>query len=68
MTDDGATNEVQGVVRSMSFTGALVDYFVRLDGPGDLVLRVQSTPPILVEAGDEVTLHFPSIRTVVLEP
>ena len=65
--DNGWTNELQGVVSSMTFTGALVDYFVRIEGVGELVLRVQSTPPILADAGDVVTLRFPANRTVVLE-
>ncbi|MEO8134160.1 MAG: ABC transporter ATP-binding protein [Betaproteobacteria bacterium] len=67
LTGNGVINELQGVLQNVSFTGALVDYFVRLRGAADLVIRVQSTPPILCEAGDEVTLRFPSNRTVVLE-
>ena len=63
----GDANELAGVVETMSFSGALVDYFVRLDGPGETSVRVQSTPPIAAQPGARVMMRFPVERTVVLE-
>jgi ABC-type Fe3+/spermidine/putrescine transport system ATPase subunit len=60
------SNTVRGRVETVSFTGGLVDYFVRLDGPGDVRLRVQSTPPIAAQPGTDVTLRFEAARTVAL--
>jgi len=61
------TNRVDGTVRSVTFTGGLVDYFVALDGPEDVVVRIQGTPPIAAKQGDRVVAHFATDRTVVLE-
>jgi ABC-type Fe3+/spermidine/putrescine transport system ATPase subunit len=60
-------NEVTGRVDTVSFTGGLVDYFVVLDGPGDVRLRVQSTPPMAAQAGAVVRLRFSAARAVVLD-
>jgi iron(III) transport system ATP-binding protein len=61
------SNDVTGRVDTVSFTGGLVDYFVVLDGPGDVRLRVQSTPPIAAQIGAAVRLRFSATRTVVLD-
>jgi len=61
----GAPNCIAGRVRSMSFTGGLVDYFVEI--PGNVELRVQATPPIVADAGARVALTIPPDRVVVLE-
>ena len=63
----GTTNRIEGTVRSLTFTGGLVDYFVVLDGPDDVVVRIQGTPPIAAKQGDRVVAHFAIDRTVVLE-
>lgn len=66
-TPTGEFNTLEGVVQSVSFSGAIFDYFVRLAGAGDLVMRVQATPPLLAHEGDKVALQFPTHRTVALE-
>ncbi len=58
-------NRLFGQVTAMTFTGGLVDYFVRLAGGEEV--RVQATPPIVAEAGAPVTLSIPPTRVVVLE-
>ena len=63
----GTTNRIEGTVRSLTFTGGLVDYFVVLDGPDQVVVRIQGTPPIAAKQGDRVVAHFAIDRTVVLE-
>lgn len=63
----GATNRIEGTVRSLTFTGGLVDYFVVLEGPDEVVVRIQGTPPIAAKQGDRVVAHFAIDRTVVLE-
>lgn len=59
-------NVCQGTVRLVSFTGGIVDYFIRLNN-SDAELRVQTTPPILAEAGQAVTLSFRASRVVALD-
>ena len=61
------TNRIEGTVRSVTFTGGLVDYFVVLDGPDEVVVRIQGTPPIAANQGDRVVAQFAIDRTVVLE-
>lgn len=58
-------NRLSGTVRSTVFTGGIVDYFVTLAN-GDTELRVQSTPPVLFNAGDAITVAFDPARTVAL--
>ena len=58
-------NCLRGEVTSMTFTGGLVDYFVRSAGGEEL--RVQATPPIIAAAGSAVTLSIPPERVVILE-
>jgi ABC-type Fe3+/spermidine/putrescine transport system ATPase subunit len=62
-----AVNRLAGTVTSVTFTGGLVDYFVALDGPGDIAVRVQGTPPIAAKQGDRVIAECAAERTVVLE-
>jgi ABC-type Fe3+/spermidine/putrescine transport system ATPase subunit len=59
-------NACRGTVRLVSFTGGIVDYFVRLDG-SDVEVRVQTTPPIIAQAGQSVTLGFRGSRVVALD-
>ncbi|MCO5090369.1 ABC transporter ATP-binding protein [Bosea sp. (in: a-proteobacteria)] len=61
----GAANVIAGEVRSMSFTGGLVDYFVATAGGHDI--RVQATPPIIAQAGTKVVLTVPPERIAILE-
>jgi len=62
-----ATNCFRGKVETVSFTGGLADYFVRLDGNSTLEIRVQSTPPIRAKTGSDVWLSFDPNSVVVLE-
>jgi len=61
------TNRLAGTVTAVLFTGGLVETFVAPDGAGDIVLRVQGTPPIVASQGDRVVLDFAPSRTVALE-
>lgn len=65
-THGDAINRLDGVVQSASFTGGLIDYFVRVDDDSGYTFRVQATPPMTVVAGDQVQLTFPADRTVTL--
>ena len=58
-------NVIAGEVRTMSFTGGLVDYFVATPSGQDI--RVQATPPIIAQAGTKVVLTIPPDRIAVLE-
>jgi iron(III) transport system ATP-binding protein len=60
------TTALGGIVRSSTFTGGRIDYFVRLEGAEDVELRIQSLPPKVAEAGDRVTVTFTAESTVVL--
>lgn len=51
------SNTLQASVRNVSFTGSLVNYFVQLAKAPD-VIRIQATPPVLVEPGDDVVIVF----------
>jgi iron(III) transport system ATP-binding protein len=62
----GATNRLEATVRSLTLTGGLIDYFVALEGVDDVVLRVQSTPPVAAAQGDRVVARFAPERTIVL--
>jgi ABC-type Fe3+/spermidine/putrescine transport system ATPase subunit len=59
-------NRLQARVENVSFTGNIVNYFVRLDGQADL-LRVQSTPPVCVHRGEEVGIAFAPEDCVLLK-
>jgi iron(III) transport system ATP-binding protein len=59
------SNRLSGTVRSMAFAGGLVDYFVTI--PSGQEIRVQATPPIMADAGTQVTLTIPHDRVVILE-
>jgi ABC-type Fe3+/spermidine/putrescine transport system ATPase subunit len=59
-------NRLQAKVENVSFTGNIVNYFVRLDGQAD-PLRVQSTPPVCVHRGEEVGIAFAPEDCVLLE-
>ena len=61
-----ALNRIDGIVHSASFTGGLVDYFVRVDDGSGYTFRVQAMPPVSAAAGDAVQLTFNADRTVVL--
>jgi ABC-type Fe3+/spermidine/putrescine transport system ATPase subunit len=67
---DGASvgdgNCLTGTVRSASFTGGLIDYFVNADDDPAVTFRVQATPPMAAAAGDRVQLTFSPERTVAL--
>jgi hypothetical protein len=65
-TAGDALNCVNGIVQSASFTGGLVDYFVRVDDNSGYTFRVQATPPVMAAAGEAVQLTFHADRTVVL--
>jgi iron(III) transport system ATP-binding protein len=60
-----AGNRIAGEVRSVAFTGGLIDYFVAL--PGGEEIRVQATPPVVAAPGDRVLLHVPPDRVAVLD-
>ncbi len=61
----GLSNVIAGEVRTMSFTGGLVDYFVATAGGHDI--RVQATPPIIAHAGTKVVLTIPPERISLLD-
>ena len=63
----GAMNRLSGQMSSVAFAGGLVDYFIAVDGSGDIVLRAQGTPPIAAKQGDRVIVEFSADRTVILE-
>ncbi len=65
--ESGAMNRLSGQVSSVAFAGGLVDYFIAVEGAGDVVLRVQATPPIAAKQGDRVVVEFSIERTVMLE-
>ncbi len=65
---DAATgvNTVIGTVADAALTGNLVDYFVDVPGIPHQI-RVQATPPMRAERGDQVVLAFERDDCVILE-
>ena len=59
-------NRLQARVENLSFTGSIVNYFLRLDGMTE-PLRVQSTPPICVHRGEQVGIAFSPEDCVLLK-
>lgn len=59
-------NVLSGRVRTVTYTGATVDYFVETDAD-DAPIRVQATPPVRFETGETVLLSFASESTVLLD-
>jgi ABC-type Fe3+/spermidine/putrescine transport system ATPase subunit len=70
VTGDGTAsnnlNRLQARVENLSFTGSIVNYFLRLDGMAE-PLRVQSTPPICVHRGEQVGIAFSPEDCVLLK-
>lgn len=62
----GGSNRLAGIVENGTFTGSIVDYFVRLRNDAGTV-RVQSTPPVIARSGDSVVMAFHPNDCVVLE-
>jgi ABC-type Fe3+/spermidine/putrescine transport system ATPase subunit len=58
--------QLTGTVTAAVFTGNLIDYFVHLDGTGE-VMRVQSLPPRLAGQGDQVSLAIAARDCILLE-
>ncbi len=50
-------NSVEATVENVSFTGNIVDYFVRVKGI-DTTLRIQSTPPVEFSQGMTTACYF----------
>jgi ABC-type Fe3+/spermidine/putrescine transport system ATPase subunit len=69
-TDAGPSptaNRLRVRVENVSFTGSIVNYFVRADGIPDPI-RVQSTPPIIARPGEETDITFSPEAAVLLQP
>jgi ABC-type Fe3+/spermidine/putrescine transport system ATPase subunit len=65
-TRTSLVNRLQATVEHVSFTGNIVNYFVRLDGLAE-PLRVQSTPPVCVHRGEQVGIAFAPENCVLLK-
>ncbi len=57
-------NVVQGCIEHVTFTGRVVEYSVRVDGAR---LRVQSLSALIRHVGENVGIHLPPSRCIVLE-
>ncbi len=58
------TNQLKAVLEKLTFTGNMVDYFLRFQ---ENTLRVQSTPPITAQEGDQVFLTFSQDDCVLMD-
>lgn len=58
---------IKGRIEKVLFTGNIVDYFVRIDGP-DACIRVQSLPPIRFVENDLVDLNIRSAEARLVKP
>lgn len=58
------TNQLKAVLEKLTFTGNMVDYFLRFQ---ENTLRVQSTPPITAQEGDQVFLTFSPDDCVLMD-
>ena len=65
--DSAADNVVTGTIDKLSFSGNVVDYFVRVDGLQQ-PWRAQGTPAQLLSAGQQVQLTFPAAAAYMLPP
>ena len=50
-------NRLQATVDHVSFTGSIVNYFLKYAGSAEPI-RIQSTPPISVHSGEQVAITF----------
>ena len=60
-------NRMQATVDHVIFTGSIVNYFLKFAGSTEPI-RIQSTPPISVHQGEQVTLTFSPDDCVLLKP
>lgn len=59
-------NKFHSTIENVSFTGSIVDYFIRVDGI-DASYRVQSTPPKLYSSGSKAECYCAPSSCILVE-